>query len=259
MLRVQITPPGGEFIEFLRITMSAYDDGLLPISTPPWEIVYTTDGSIPAVDIAGNPLGTSKKSISPIRNFPIGKPTTVRCFARRGSTTSEIVSAYFDIVELLAKNEIRTVTDDITNYTLAISNGDITKNDRGLYDVVWGMRKAAQDIRQVLQVENVPEGRPAGQRTLPRFGSALNRILGAALPVGIARGQIHTAIYNAVTYLAELQRAENVPDTEQIRRIRSLSVDTESDLTRFRYNILVELVTGETVQESGTIVTTLSE
>lgn len=258
MLKVKIEPPGGEFTEFVRITIQAFDDGIMPISTPPWEIVYTTDGTIPAVDISGNPLGTSKKALSPITKFPIEKPTTIRCFAIKGTTTSPIVSAYFDLFEVLAKNEIRTAPPPVVNYTLKITEGDLVRNDRGSYDIVWGAQKAAQDVREVLLVEDVPEGKSVNTRTLPRFGSALSRLVGSALPAGLTRGKIQTAIFRAVSYLSELQQQENVPEFEQIRRIQSLSVDASSDMTHYTYDLIVELVTGETVRESGIIRNTVS-
>lgn len=257
MLIVVATPPGGQFIEFLRVNIVASDDGNVPVITGPFEIVYTLDGSFPEVDIDGNPLGTAKKRRSPIRNLPIDHPTTMKFFARTtdGVTTTAISSVYFDVQELTAKNEIKTAAPTVLNYTLTVENGDIVKTDRGSYGIVFGPDKTAQDVREVILVENVPDQQNPGARTLPRFGSAVSRLLGKSLPPSFTRGQIQTSVFEALTFLAELQRREEVPQDEQIRKIRNVNVELVPDQpTSFKYTFSVELAGGLVVSQSGVVV-----
>lgn len=254
MLVVAASPPGGQFIEFLRINIIASDDTTSPVTTGPYEIVYTTDGTVPLVDLDGNPIGSAKKRRSPIKNLPIDKPTSLKFFARTtdGAFTTAVSSVYFDVTEITAKNEIHTAAPGIRNYTLAVENGDIVKDGKGLYDIVSGDRKTAQDIREVILVENVGQGMPVGTRTLPQFGSALPRILGKALPAGFTRGQIQTTVFQALTFLSDLQREENVPADEQIRRILGVVVEA-IDPTSFRYHFTVETVSGSKVSDTGIV------
>jgi hypothetical protein len=254
MLVVVATPPGGQFIEFVRTTIVASDDGNVPIIVGPFEIVYTTDGTAPRVDINGVPLDTAKKRRSPIRNLPIDHPTTLKFFARTtdGVTTTAVSSVFFDVQEVTAKNEIHTVAPGIRNYTLAVVDGDIQRDSGGLYTVVSGVDKTKQDIREVILVENIGPNAPIGNRTLPQFGSALSRLLGAALPPGYVRGEIQTSVFEALTFLSELQREENVPADEQIRRILNIHV-SPIDPTSFRYTFSVETVSGLRVTDTGTI------
>jgi phage baseplate assembly protein W len=252
MLVVVAIPPGGPFIEFVRIDIVASDNGLSPIITGPFEIVYTTDGTVPRVDINGLPLDTAKKRRSPVLRFPIDKPTTLKFFARTtdGVTTTTVTSVFFDIQEVTAKNEIHTAQPGIRNYTLTVLNGDIQKDSGGLYSIVAGVDKTKQDIREVILVENIAPKAPIGNRTLPNFGSSLNRLLGAALPPSYTRGEIQTTVFEALTFLQQLQREENVPADEQIRRILSISVQP-LDPTSFRYSFTVEMVSGVRVTDSG--------
>jgi len=254
MLTVDITPAGGIFVEFVRVDIVASDDGNVPIASGIFEIVYTTDGTLPEVDVFGNPLGTSKKRRSPIKQFPIKQPLTLKFFARTltGSQTTTVQSAFFNLTELTAVNEIHTVPEDVRNYTVRVDNGDIQKTDNGLYAIVYGIDKTRQDVREAILVENVGQGMPIGNRLLPQFGSALNRLLGQALPAGFTRGQIQTSIFEALTFLTELQREENVPSDEQIRRILFVNVENVSP-TSYRYHFSVETVSGRTVSDSGTI------
>jgi len=252
MLQVSISPPAGEYTEFIRITLVAFDDGNAPVISGPFEIVYTLDGTLPELDISGNPIGTTRKRRSPVKNIPISKPTTVLYFARTtdGSTVTPINKVYYALQEILAKNEIPTSTNT-RNYTLAVENGDIVKNSRGVYNIVSDARKAQQDIREVILVENVPEETNPGDRLLPRWGSAISRLLGKPSPVGFAKGQIQTTIFEALTFLSELQRSNGVPNTEQIKKIRRIVVDTQPDPTSYKYEFSVELVSGEIITESG--------
>lgn len=252
MLIVTATPPGGSFVEFLRVNIIATDDGNSPVTTGPYEIVYTTDGTVPRVDIDGNPLDTAKKRRSPVRNFPIDRPTTLKFFARTpdGVTTTAVSSVYFDVDEVTAKNEIHTAAPGIRNYTLAVVGMDIVKESTGLYAIVSGIDKTRQDVREVILVENVAPNAPVGNRTLPQFGSSLNRLLGQALPPGYTRGEIQTSVFEALTFLMQLQREENVPADEQIRRILSVSVQP-IDPTSWRYSFSVETVSGVRVTDSG--------
>lgn len=255
MLIVVATPPGGQFIEFVRVNLVASDDGQVPLTTGPYEIVYTTDGTVPRVDIDGNPLDSAKKRRSPIKNLPIDGPTTLKFFARTtdGAFFTAVSSVYFDVTEITAANEIKTAAPDVQNYTLAVENGDIVRDGRGLYEIVSGDRKTAQDIREVILVENVAPDSPIGNRTLPQFGSALPRILGKALPIGFTRGQIQTTVFQALTFLQELQREENVPSDEQIKRILNVAVEA-IDPTSYRYHFTVETVSGNRVSDTGIVV-----
>jgi hypothetical protein len=254
MIVVSASPPGGQFIEFLRINIIASDDTIVPVTTGPYEIVYTTDGTVPRVDIDGNPLASAKKRRSPIKNLPIDGPTTLKFFARTtdGSFFTPVSSVYFDVTEVTARNEINTAAPDVRNYTLQVVDGDIVRDGRGLYEIVSGDRKTAQDIREVILVENVSPDRPIGNRTLPQFGSALPRILGKALPIGFTRGQIQTTVFQALTFLSELQREENVPSDEQIKRVLNVAVEA-IDPTSFRYHFTVETVSGIKVSDTGIV------
>ena len=255
MIVVAANPPGGEFEEFLRVDIIASDDGNVPITSGIYEIVFTTDGTMPDVDPTGLPVGTSKKRRSPIKQFPISRPTTLKLFARTsdGANETAVQSLFFDIIELTAKREIRTAPPQVRNYTLMVENGDLRRNSRGGYDIVTGQRKVSQDIREALLVENVPPDEAPGDRTLPRFGSALNRLLGQSLPPAFTRSQLQTSIYEAITFLAELQRIDQVPLNEQIRRVRSVSVEARTDGVSFKFNLAVELVSGEVLTETGIV------
>jgi hypothetical protein len=252
MLQVKASPRGGQFIEFLRIDITAFDDGVSPVVGPPFEILYTTDGSVPSDT---NP--STKIRRSPITQLPINGPTTLKFFARNLSPpttfTTSIVIEFYDVLELTARNEVPTVGPSIRNYTLTINDiGDLVRTSPGQYDVVFGIEKTKQDIRESILVENVPQNAPIGDRTLPKFGSALNRILGQSLPVDFAANEIQASIFDALTTLMNLQQDERVPSDEQIRRIISVTV-VPLDPTSFRYYFMVETVSGQKVSDSGTI------
>lgn len=254
MIQVSVTPNGGQFIEFVRIDIIAADDGVVPITTAPYEVFYTTDGTLPEVDLFDEPLGTTKKRKSPAKGIPISKPTTLKFFARTldGSFSTETFNVYFDLTELTALNEIHTAPATVRNYTVAVANGDILKTDNGLYAIVFAAFKTAQDIREIILVENVPANAPPGNRTLPQFGSALNRLLGKSLPAGFVKGQIQTTILEALTFLSELQREENVPADEQIDRILFINVDALSP-TSYRYDFSVQTVSGQKFSDTGLV------
>jgi hypothetical protein len=254
MIIVSATPPGGQFVEFLRINIVASDDATAPVTSAPYEIVFTTDGTVPRIDIDGVPLDSAKKRRSPIKNLPIDRPTTLKFFARttNGAFTTSVSSVFFDVTELTARNEIHTAAPNVQNYTLRVVDGDIVRDSRGLYDIVSGNRKTAQDVREVILVEDVPRNRSSGSRTLPRFGSALNRILGKSFPVGFAQGQIHSTVFEALTFLIELQQSERVPADEQIASISSINV-LAIDPTSFRYTFSVKTANGNTVTNSGIV------
>lgn len=290
MLIVSATPPGGSFIEFLRVDIVAVDDGNSPVTVGPYEIIYTTDGTLPrngdqwddgttynADDVvqhnivlwvsnttntdsepkAGNADWTalsSKKRRSPIKQLPIDGPKTLKFFARTtdGLTTTEITSVFFDVTELTAKNEIHTAPETVRNYTLKVENGDIQLTSGGLYDIVYGIDKTKQDVREVILVENIAPNAAIGNRVLPQFGSALNRILGQALPAGFTRGRVQTSIFEALTFLTEIQREEAVPADEQIKQILSVNVQP-LDPTTYKYQFSVETVSGLKVTDTGII------
>lgn len=254
MITVKVTPNGGQFTEFVRIDLVASDDGSGPITTAPYEVFYTTDGTLPEVDINDVPLGTTKKRKSPARQIPVDGPITLKFFARTldGSFSTDIASVFFDVTELTALNEIHTAAPNVRNYTLLVTDGDIVKTDNGLYEIVSGVQKTSQDIREVILVENVPANTPPGSRTLPQFGSSLNRLLGKALPTGFTRGQIQTTIFEALTFLSELQREENVPSDEQIDRIVFINVEVLSP-TSYRYNFSVQTVSGQKFSDTGVL------
>lgn len=255
MLVVTASPPGGQFTEFLRLDIIALDDGTTqPPVVAPFEILYTTDGSVPS-----DSNSATKIRRSPAKQIPIDGPLTLKYFAR--SITSPIVVTdikveFYDVIELTAVNEIPTVGPGIRNYTLGISDiGDIIRTSPGQYDVVFGTDKTRQDIRESILVENVPQNAPVGDRTLPNFGSALNRILGKDFPVGFASNEIQASIFTALTTLIELQRESRAPASEQIRRIVSLTVTPQGDPTAFRYHFVVETTGGLRFSDSGNIIT----
>lgn len=254
MIVVTLKTPTPPFIEFIRVDLTASDDGTSPVASPPYEIVYTVDGSAPTVDVNGHPLGTSKKRRSPIRQIPFDGPTTLKFFARTtdGLHTTLTQNVFLDIQSVTARNEIHTAAPDVSNYTMQVLNGDIVPSGNGIYDIVSGVGKTKQDIREVILVENVPTNSLPGTRTLPRFGSALPRILGQSLPVGFAQGQIQTTVFEALTFLAELQRTEQVPSDEQIDSILSIHVQALTP-TAFRYTFQVRTVSGKTVSDAGII------
>lgn len=253
MLIVKASPKGDQFTEFLRIDIIAEDDGTTqPPVVPPFEILFTTDGSIPS---DSNP--STKLRRSPIKQLPIDGPVTIKFFARSLTppvVTTPIFVEFYDVLELTARNEVPTVGPNIRNYTLKIDDiGDFVRTSPGQLEVVFGVDKTRQDIRESILVENVPQNASTRDRTLPQFGSALNRILGQDFPIGFATSEIQASLFSALTTLIGLQREERVPADEQIRRIVSLNV-VPLDPTSFRYHFVVETTGGLRVGDSGTIV-----
>src|SRR5881396_1045607 len=162
MIKLTVTPPAGQFIEFLRIDMVAFDDGTdaFNVAGAPFEILFTTDGSIPS--------DTNSHTVirhSPVKNLPIDKPTMLKVFARSLNPvvqTTDILLQFYDLLELTARNTINTVDPSVRNYTLKIDeSGDLVRTSPGQYDVVFGIDKTKQDVRESILVENVPTGRPA--------------------------------------------------------------------------------------------------
>lgn len=254
MLIVTATPVGGQYVEFLRVDLVASDDGTtLPPTVAPFEILYTIDGSIPS-----DSNSETRVRRSPVRAIPVDGPLTIKYFARSITpplVQTEIAVQFYDVLELTARNTIPTVGSAVRNYTLKIDdNGDLVRTSPGLYDVVFGVEKTKQDIREIVLVEDVEQNRPIGDRTLPRFGSALNRVLGSSFPIGFAANEIQSSLFNAMSFLIELQRQGRNPSDEQIRRVVSLSV-SPIDPTTFRYHFVVETVSGSKVSESGTVLT----
>jgi hypothetical protein len=172
------------------------------------------------------------------------------------TTTTDITTEYYDIIELTARNTVAIVPPAVTNYTLQVENGDLVKTDEGYYSVVYGKDKTSQDIREVILVEDVPKGVIDNSRMLPRFGSELNRILGRSYPVGFAANSLKISIFRALTNLMALQRLSRAPTNEQIRRIVSVDVipQSEGEATRFSYHFVVQTVSGDTAQSSGFVV-----
>lgn len=251
MLTVSVSPPAGRFTEFLRVDIRASDDGVAPVSVGPFEILFTLDGSVPS---GTNPA--TKVRRSPILRLPLDGPTTIKFFARAvglPSTATAIQIAFYDVIELVPVGAIRTAPVGVFNYTLKVDEtGDLTRTGDGKYGIVFGVDKASQDIREVVLVENVPPGSAIGDRTMPSFGSALNRILGQDFPLGVAVNDIRSTIFDALTTLIELQRSERVPSDEQIRRILDVAV-APVDPTTFKYRFSVETVAGRKPVETGTI------
>lgn len=253
MVKVTISPDPGNYIEFVRLSLLAEDDGLTsPPTVEPYEILYTTDGSIPS-----DSNSATKVRRSPIQQLPISKPTTIKFFARSLTfpvAQTPIQVAFYDLTELTAKNTVLTVNENIRNYTLTINtSGDLVRTSPGRYDVIFGVDKTKQDIREIILVEDVAQGQPVGDRTLPRFGSALNRILGENFPIGFAESEIRSSLFDALSTLIQLQRDERVPNNEQISRIIRVAV-APLDPTTFTYEIIVQTVAGEQVSDRGTIV-----
>ena len=253
-LTVFANPEGGRFIEFVRIDIRAEDDGASPIASGSFEILYTTDGSVPS--------DTNSSTIlrrSPIKRLPLSGPVTLKFFARTVTApvyTTEVQTEFYDIIELTARNTINTVPISVSNYTLKVSNGDIVRTEPGFYELVYGQNKTIQDIKEIILVEDVPKGKFDGNRMLPGFGSELNRMLGSSFPVGFMVSSIKISIYRALTNLIAFQKASKAPSDEQIRRVVSISVvpQTQGDATKYSYNFIVETVSGETATGSGSIV-----
>jgi len=253
MIKMTVTPPAGQFIEFVRLEITAIDDGsdAFNIAGAPFEILYTIDGSIPS---DSNPNTVIRRS--PVKNLPIDKPTMLKVFARSlnpSVQTTDILLQFYDLLELTARNTINTVDPSVRNYTLKIDeSGDLVRTSPGQYDVVFGIDKTKQDVRESILVENVAQGSPVGDRTLPTFGSALNRVFGQSFPIGFAASEIQTSLFDAMNTLMALQKAERVPTNEQIRRIVSISV-TPIDPTTFKYRVIVETVSGDVLADNGTL------
>jgi hypothetical protein len=243
MIAVSVSPPAGQFQEFVRVDLRASDNGSFPTVTGPFEILFTTDGSVPS---DSNPATKIRRS--PILRLPLDRPTTLKFFARvvaSPSTATAIQIGFFDIIALVPVGSIKTAPVGVTNYTLEIDeNGDITRTGDGRYGVVFGVDKTGQDIREIILVENVDTGQPIGNRTSPSFGSALNRLLGQDFPIGVAINDIRSTIFDALSTLIDLQRAQRVPSDEQIRRILDVSVSAV-DPTTFKYRFAVETVSGQ--------------
>lgn len=253
-LTVSANPTSNRFTEFVRIDITASDDGTGSTVTGPFEILYTTDGSLPS---ATGSTTTIRRS--PIKRLPLTGPTTLKFFARVAATpttVTEIQVEYYDIVELTARHTIPIVPASVTNYTLKVENKDISRTDEGYYNLVWGKDKTAQDIEEIILVEDVEKGRIDAKRTLPYFGSALNRLVGGSFPVGFAANSLKISIYRALNNLTALQKASRAPSNEQIRRIISVDVipQVEGDATAYRYYFVVQTVSGETSEGSGLIV-----
>lgn len=258
MLTVQATPTGTRLNEFVRITLVAQDTNPGTL-----EIHYTLDGSVPDTFGSGTIIRRSSYlSLSPgfstiefsAKNIPLSQPTTVK-FLARNITTLEITPVsieFYDIIELTAVQEIRSVPEDVKNYTLKITNGDLARTTNGLFDIVFGIDKTAQDVREVISVENVPEGTAIGNRILPNWGSGLNRIFGSALPAVFTASLIQTEIYKALAELMRLQRIEAVPSDERIRDIVRVIVVPMNE-TDYSYDFEVTTSSGRVVNESGLI------
>lgn len=253
MLTVAATPTGARFTEFVRVDIIAEDDGTSPEVTGPFEILLTTDGSIPSDSNSATSIRRS-----PILRLPLSGPTTLKFFARPasgGGTATDISIEFYDVIELLPVGAVRVAPDTVTNYTLRIDeDGDLVRTN-GRYEIVWGVDKCVQDIREIILVEDVPSNGRIGDRTLPQFGSSLNRVLGESLPVGFVANDIRSSIFNALSALTALQRQERVPFDEQIRRILNVTVST-IDPTTYKYRFAVETVGGATVNDSGSITVT---
>lgn len=244
MLTVQADPRGSRLNEFVRINLVATDTDAGPL-----EIHYTLDGSIP--DTLGSATVIRR---SPVLALPLSRPTTVKFLAKNTLTlnTTTVSIEFYDIIELTSVQEIRTVPEDITNYTLKVSQGDLVRTQNGLFDIVYGIDKTAQDVREVISVENVPEGTFIGNRILPNWGSGLNRIFGSALPAVFTASLIQSDIFKALSELMRLQRIEAVPNDERIKDIVRVVVVPKNE-TDYSYNFEVTTVSGRVVNESGLI------
>lgn len=253
-LNVSINPPGGRYVEFIRVDIEATDDGTSPISTGRFEILLTTDGSIPS-----DTNTETIRRVAPILRFPLDGPTTLKFFARTLSTpvvVTPIQVHFYDLLELTARNLIRAVPNSESNYTIKVENKDIVRNDLGFYDVVYGKDKTAQDVTEIILVETVSTGRFVGNRTMPNFGSELNTILGKPFPVTFAASRIQTSIFQALNTLIALQKKSRAPAHEQIAKIVSLSVVPQSkgEATSYRYHFVVETVNGGLSSGTGSVV-----
>jgi hypothetical protein len=249
---VNFNPSGGISQGLTRVTLRVVDaiSGVEVVT--PYNIAYTVDGSAPS--IGGN--GTTRRA--PVLNIPLSAPTTIKAIGQTVDTltTTPQAAQYYDVRTVFAKLTVPTVDPTVSNYTLQIVNGDLVRSVRGQYGVVYGVDKTKQDVREVLVVENVPNSRPAGDRVLPNWGSALNRFLGQALPSpdtpdGIAT-DIQTSILNAVTTLKNLQTDTHVPLDEQIDQIVSLLVQAVNP-TDYKFSITVQTVAGRQISDTQII------
>lgn len=253
MIFVQPTPVAGISKDFVRVGLSVIDDstGLPPSGV--YIIYYTVDGSLPTIGGA-----TTVARVSPIHVIAVTQSTTIKAFAQRtdAGITTGLITQYYQIVSSNAHREARTVSPDVARYTLQINNGDILRSTSGQYGVVYGAEKAKQDIREVILVEDVPVTKSSGNRTMPRFGSALNRIIGQALPSvdspDFVAGDIQTSIFQALSTLQTLQQNAKVPSSEQIKDIVSVIVTPQSP-TDYTYQIVVEMASGEQVSDTRII------
>lgn len=310
-----VDPPGGRFVEFVRIRIFAEDDGASPTINGPTDAYFTLDGALPT----NPPTGTTIKRRLPIHDFPITAPGSLKIFVVNQSTgagtvtasgttvtgtgtaflaniavgnkiiirgqtrtvatvpldisltvtvafspaigsastyiierTSATSSFYFNIKELSAKNEIRVIPENVRNYTLKVTEGDLARSASGGYNIVFGPDKTVQDIRESILVENVPQNKPPGDRTLPNFGSALNRILGEEFPVGFAASEIQSTIFSALAELVRLQQENRVPTEERIAQVLYVRVVALDEVT-FKYNFAVKTVGGQEIPNSGII------
>lgn len=250
---VKPNPAAGTFEDFVRVGLQVIDDstGLPP--TGVYIVYYTIDGSLPQI---GGSTTTARRS--PVATIPLMHSTTIKAFAQRtdAGVTTPIIVQYYNIASFDAQRTARTVSSDVTRYTMQVRNGDFVRTSRGQYGVVFGLDKVKQDIREVVLVEDVPNRAPIGNRTLPRFGSALNRLIGQA---GISNdstesvaGEIQTSLFQALTVLQALQTQSQVPGDEQIKDIVSIVV-TPNSPTDYLYQIVVETLTGRQVSDTGTL------
>lgn len=254
MLTVRVNPLGGRFVEFVRVDIEATDDGSSPIITGRFEILLTTDGSVPS-----DTNTATIRRVAPVLRFPLTGPTTLKFFARTliaPIVVTPIQVEFYDLLELTARNTIRTVPNTVSNYTIKVENRDIVRTDLGFYDVVYGTDKTAQDITEIILVETVPAGRFVGNRTMPNFGSELNTILGKPFPVTFAASRMQTSIFQALNTLIALQKKSRAPAHEQIAKVVSLSVvpQSEGDATSYRYHFVVKTVSGELSSGAGSVV-----
>lgn len=252
MLTLKITPPAGVYNEFVRVNIAVEDDGESPVTTAPYEVLYTTDGSIPS-----DSNEVTKIYRAPLRNIPFSRSTTLKVLARTVDLAhaTEIGVFYYDIYDQTARSLFKTVPATVANYTLMINEvGDLVPNGSGAYEIVHGVEKTKQDVRESILVESVGENQSAGTRLIPQFGSALNRLLGQSYAPNFTASLLRSSLYDSMNVLMALQKLGRAPAHERIRRVLSVDVVPKKDPTGFRYRIVVQTESGEQVSEIGTIV-----
>lgn len=244
MITVQVEPRGARFNEFVRVNIIATDSNMGVL-----EIRYTSNGAVP--DTFGSDTIIRR---SPIMGLPLSQPTTIKFFVRNLLTLEEtaVQTEFYDIIEINSRQEISSTPEGVTNYTLKIQQNDLVRTQNGLFDIVYGIDKTAQDVREVILVENVPENTASGNRLLPNWGSGLNRIFGSSLPAVFAASLIQTEIFKALNELMRLQRLSSVPSDERIKNIARILVIPKSE-TDYAYDFEVVTVSGRVINESGVI------